>query len=149
MRWHSWLRHCATSWKVAGSIPDSVIGVFHRHNPSGRTMALWLTQSLTEISTRNISWRVKTADASGRPYYLHVWTVFKCGSLNLQEPSGPVQACRGIALPFTGVHICAPRMFQFCLRLPFSTLVCVMQDLANCQFVKRSVHAVGLRATVV
>ena len=27
-RWRSWLRHCATSWKVAGSIPDGVIGIF-------------------------------------------------------------------------------------------------------------------------
>ena len=27
-RLHSWLRHCATSWKVAGSIPDGVIGIF-------------------------------------------------------------------------------------------------------------------------
>ena len=26
--------------KVAGSIPDGVIGIFHRHNPSDRTMAL-------------------------------------------------------------------------------------------------------------
>ena len=25
----SWLRHCATSRKVAGSIPDGVIGIFH------------------------------------------------------------------------------------------------------------------------
>jgi len=29
MRWRSWLRHFATSWKVAGSIPDGVIGFFH------------------------------------------------------------------------------------------------------------------------
>jgi len=50
-----WLRHCATSQKVAGSIPDGVIEIFHLHNPSGRTMALGLTQPLTEISTRNIS----------------------------------------------------------------------------------------------
>jgi len=28
-RWRSWLRHCATSRKVAGSIPDGVIGFFH------------------------------------------------------------------------------------------------------------------------
>jgi hypothetical protein len=35
-----WLRHCAANWKVAGSIPDGVIGIFHRHNPSGCTMAL-------------------------------------------------------------------------------------------------------------
>ena len=25
----SWFRHCATSRKVAGSIPDGVIGIFH------------------------------------------------------------------------------------------------------------------------
>ena len=54
-RWRSWLRHCATSRKVAGSIPDGVIGIFHRHNPSDRTMALGSTQPLTEMSTRNIS----------------------------------------------------------------------------------------------
>jgi len=29
---------------------------FHWYNPSGRTMALGLTQPLTEMSTRNISW---------------------------------------------------------------------------------------------
>ena len=28
-QWLSWLRHCATSLKVAGSIPDYVIGIFH------------------------------------------------------------------------------------------------------------------------
>ena len=28
-RWRSWLRHCATSRKVAGSIPNGVIGIFH------------------------------------------------------------------------------------------------------------------------
>jgi hypothetical protein len=41
------LRHCATNRKVAGSIPDGVIGIFHLHNPSGRTMALGSTQPLT------------------------------------------------------------------------------------------------------
>ena len=28
-RWRSWLRHCATSRRVAGSILDGVIGIFH------------------------------------------------------------------------------------------------------------------------
>jgi hypothetical protein len=37
-RWCSWLSHCAISQKVAGSIPNSVTGIFHWH-PSGRTMA--------------------------------------------------------------------------------------------------------------
>jgi len=54
--WCRWLRHCATTREVAGSIPDGVIGIFHCHNPSGRTMALGLTLPLTEMSTRNISW---------------------------------------------------------------------------------------------
>ena len=54
-RWRISLRHCATSRKVGGPIPD-VIGSFHCHNPSGRTMALGLTQPLTEMSTRNIFW---------------------------------------------------------------------------------------------
>ena len=54
--WRSWLRHCATRRKAAGSIPDDVIGIFHWHNPSGHTVALGLTQPLTEMSTRNTSW---------------------------------------------------------------------------------------------
>ena len=41
-------------WKIAGSIPDGVIGIFHCHNPSCRTMALGWTQPFTEMSTRNI-----------------------------------------------------------------------------------------------
>jgi len=28
-RWGSWLRHCAKSRKVAGSIPDGVTEIFH------------------------------------------------------------------------------------------------------------------------
>ena len=42
--------------KFVGSISDGDIGIFHRHNPSGLTIALGSTQPLTEMSTRNISW---------------------------------------------------------------------------------------------
>ena len=49
--------------KVAGSIPDGAIGIFHWHNPSDSTMALGSTQPLTEMSTRSIFWGVKTAGA--------------------------------------------------------------------------------------
>jgi len=45
-----WLGRCATNRKVAGSIPDCVIEIFHWHNPSDRIMALGSTQTLTEIS---------------------------------------------------------------------------------------------------
>ena len=62
-RWRSWLRNCATSRKVAVSIPDGVIGIFHWLNPSGRIMALGSTQPLTEMSTRNISWGCKAVGA--------------------------------------------------------------------------------------
>ena len=51
-----WLRCYVTNRKVAGSIPDGVIGIFHWHNLSDRTMALGSTQPLTEMSTRRISW---------------------------------------------------------------------------------------------
>ena len=37
-------------------IQDGVIGIFHWHNPSDRTMALESTQPLIEMSTRSISW---------------------------------------------------------------------------------------------
>jgi len=37
--------------------------IFHWHNPSFCFMALALTQPLTEMSTRNISWGVKVASA--------------------------------------------------------------------------------------
>jgi hypothetical protein len=62
-RWRSRLRHCATNRKVAGSIPDGTIGIFHCHNPSRCTMALGLTQPLTEMSTRKVFWGVKAAGA--------------------------------------------------------------------------------------
>ena len=55
-RWRSWLRHCATSRKVAGSITEGVTGIFHWHYPSGRVMDLGSTQPLTAMNTRNIPW---------------------------------------------------------------------------------------------
>jgi hypothetical protein len=80
-RKRSWLRHCTTSRKVAGLIPDGVIGIFHWHNPSDRTMAQGLTQPLTEMSTKNIDmdmsngwginkiWRVR----SDAHFHSHKW----------------------------------------------------------------------------
>jgi hypothetical protein len=53
------------SWKVTGSIPDGVIGIFNWHNPSGRTMALGSTQPLAEMSTMDIFLGVKATGAWG------------------------------------------------------------------------------------
>jgi hypothetical protein len=43
----SWLRHYATSRKVAGLIPDEVIRFFNSPNPSSRNMSLGSTQLVT------------------------------------------------------------------------------------------------------
>jgi hypothetical protein len=51
---HSWLRDCATSRKVIGSIPNEVIGFFNWTNPSSSTVALGSIQPPTEMSTRNL-----------------------------------------------------------------------------------------------
>jgi len=59
---------CTTNRKVAGSIPDGVIGIFYSHNPSDRTMGLGSTQPLIETNTRSIfgeggkKWPVRKAD---------------------------------------------------------------------------------------
>ena len=63
-------------------------------------MALGSTQALTEMSTRSISWggRRPVRKADNLPPSCAVVT--KSGNLNFLEPSGPVQACNGTALPF-------------------------------------------------
>jgi hypothetical protein len=67
-------------------------------------MALRLTQPLSVMNTRNISW-VKAAGAYDlQHYHLRVLIVLKSGGLNLLEPSGPLQACNGIVLPLP-LHI--------------------------------------------
>jgi hypothetical protein len=49
-----------------GSIPDEVTGFFNLCNPSSQTVALGLTQPLTEMSTRNLTggkgWLAREAD---------------------------------------------------------------------------------------
>jgi hypothetical protein len=88
-----WLRHCATNRKVAGSIPDGVIGIFHSHNPSGRTMALGSTQPLTEMSTRDISW-----GKGGRFVRLTTLPPSCADCIKIWEPQPPetLRACQGL-----------------------------------------------------
>jgi hypothetical protein len=49
----SWLRHYATGWEVAG-LSTNEVDISNLPNPSSHTMALGLTQPLTEMSTRNL-----------------------------------------------------------------------------------------------
>ena len=97
--WCSQLRDCAIRRKVAGSIPNCVIRIFHWHKPSARAVALRSNEPLTEMSTRNISWWVKVGGALGwQPYHFHGLSVLKSGSLYLLEPSGHVHVCNGGSL---------------------------------------------------
>jgi hypothetical protein len=83
--WRSWLSHCATSRKVAGSIPDGVIGIFHWHSVYGRNMALGLTQPLTELSTsRGGRCAGLTTLPLSRAYCLEIWE---------PQPPGTLTAC--------------------------------------------------------
>ena len=89
----SWLRQYTTSRKVAGSIPDRVIGVFHLHNPPGRTMALGSTQFLTDMSTTYISW-----GKGGRCVELTTLLPSCADCLEIWEPQPPgtLRACPGL-----------------------------------------------------
>jgi hypothetical protein len=74
-------------------------------------MVRGLTQLLTEMSTRYISWGKggRCVGLTTLPTSMQI--VLKYGSLNLLEPSGPVQACNRIALPlpymYTHSYICS------------------------------------------
>jgi hypothetical protein len=52
---------CTTSWKVVGLIANGSLEFFIDLNSSSHTVALGSTQSVTEKSTRNISWGVMVA----------------------------------------------------------------------------------------
>jgi hypothetical protein len=72
-----WLRRCATSRTVPGSIPGGQ-WIFQWHIPSDRTMALGSTQPLVKMILGTFP-GVKVADAWGWPYHLHVPNVMKSG----------------------------------------------------------------------
>jgi hypothetical protein len=89
-RWRSWLRHCTTSLMVAGSIPNGVTGIFHGHNPSSRTMALGLTQPLTEYFLGGKGSHVHRADNLTTFICRLSWNMGASTSWNPQDLSRPV-----------------------------------------------------------
>ena len=57
------------------------------------------------MSTRSISWGVKSGRCVRLTTLPQSWAVvIKSGNLNFLEPSGPLQACNGTALPVFIIH---------------------------------------------
>ena len=58
--WRSWLKHCATIRKTAGSIPDGVIGILH--GPRGRVKSgRCLGPTTLPPSCADLSWNLGTS----------------------------------------------------------------------------------------
>jgi len=74
------LRHCSTSWKVAGSIPGGTIGIFHWHNPSRCTLALGWTQS-NRNEYQELFLGVKAALPPSCADCLEIWEPLSPGTL--------------------------------------------------------------------
>jgi len=71
-------------------------------------MALGSSQPVTEMSVRSISWGKGCRCVRLTTLLPSCAVVKKSGNLNFLEPSGPLRACNGAALPFY-YHICAER----------------------------------------
>jgi hypothetical protein len=92
-RWRSWLSHSAASRKFAGSLPYCVTGIYQMRDPSGRTVALWSNQPLTEMSTKNIYWGGKGVRCFG----LTTWPPTYTGCPENWEPlSSGNKVCPGL-----------------------------------------------------
>jgi len=84
-RWHSWVRDCATSRKVAGPIPDGVTEIFHSFRPH-------YGPGVDSASNRNEYPEYFMKGKGGLSWNLE--------ASSLLEHSRPVQACNSITLPF-------------------------------------------------
>ena len=96
-QWRSWLRHCATSRNVAGSIPDGVIDILtYWHIPSGRSVILSLTQPLNRNGYQEYFLGGKDGWCVGLTTLLCrlSWNLEAITSCNPQDLSRPVTLLR-------------------------------------------------------
>ena len=115
-QWRSWLKHCGTSRKDAGSIPDGVIAIFPWHNPS-------YDPGVDSVSNRNHYQEYFLGGNGGRCVGLTVPIVLKSGNLNVLEPSGPVQVC---TFMYVRVCTCTVSRCAHCAHGLATGLTCVL-----------------------
>ena len=101
-----WLRCCATNRKVAGSIPAGVIGFFI----DIKSFRSHYGPGVDSASNRNEYQEHFQGVKRGRCVRLTTLptscaVVMKSGNHNFLEPSGPLQACNGSALPYLSRYI--------------------------------------------
>jgi len=85
-------------------------------------MALGLTQPLTEMSIRNILWGDKGGQCIGlTTLSISCAYCLESGTLKLLEPSGPVQACNGIALSLPYIYLLYFILFYCIMQLNLHT----------------------------
>ena len=89
-RWRIWLSHCARSRKVAGSIHDGVIEMFHWHNPSGL--------EVDSSSNRNEYQEYFLSGTGGRCIGLTTLlpSCAVCHEIWESQPPGTLRACPGL-----------------------------------------------------
>ena len=102
-RWCSWLRHCTTSRKVSGSIPDGVTGIFHWHNLSG----------IDSACNKNEYQEYLLRSKSGRCVGLTTLPPSCADCLEIWEPqaSGTLRACPGLCFTSLLLQDLPPNLF--------------------------------------
>ena len=86
-RWCSWLRHCNTSWKVAGWIPDGVTRILHSH----KSFRLHYGPAADSASNRKENQEYFLGSKGGRcycwqTYHLHVPLSWHLGASTSWKP---------------------------------------------------------------
>jgi hypothetical protein len=93
--------HCWGTALQAGRLrvrfPMILLEFFIDSNSSVCTMAVGLTQPVTDNEYQAYFLGGKGGQCGWQPYHTHVSDVLKSGTVSLLKPSGPVQSCTGIA----------------------------------------------------